>query len=124
LDGEQRLVTLTVLIDDVRRFQDGRPCQVARSSRQGVDLLTELQASRIDDLWLDHDLGGEDTIWPVIEMLEQAALAGCPWEIGVLHVHAARPGPAHHMMISLRRTGYQPVRSYDRRLWTWKQVHS
>jgi len=31
------------------------------------------------ELWLDHDLGGDDdTIWPVIRLLEGSALRGGP----------------------------------------------
>jgi hypothetical protein len=43
---------------------------VARSSQQG------LGGKRIDHLWLDHDLGGEDTIRPVVDLMFQVARAG------------------------------------------------
>jgi hypothetical protein len=41
---------LTVLVDDVRSFRDGRPCLVARSSAAGVELLQRLAGTRIDHL--------------------------------------------------------------------------
>jgi len=63
----------TVLIDDVRRFRDGRPCLIARSSAAGVKLLEQLHRQRIEHLWLDHDLTGDDTIWPVVHLLEVAS---------------------------------------------------
>ncbi len=108
---------LTLLVDDVRSFRDGRPCLVARSSAAGVLLLRRFAQQRIDHLWLDHDLAGQDTIWPVIRLLEDAALADEPYDIGLVHIHAARSGPAHQMGVALRRAGYRVVRSYDLRLW-------
>lgn len=110
-------MSLTVLIDDVRRFRDGRACRVARSSAHGVRLLVELRHCRIDDLWLDHDLVRDD-IWPVVHLLDDAALAGEAFDVGTVHVHAARAGPAHQMMVSLRRAGYRVERSMDLRMWT------
>lgn len=109
---------LTVLIDDVRSFRDGRTCFIARSSAAGVELLTTLRGSRIDDLWLDHDLVGEDTIWPVIRLLEDAYLDGRTFDVGLVHIHTSRSGPAHRMGISLRRAGYRTDRSVNLRLWT------
>jgi hypothetical protein len=112
-------VTETVLIDDARRFRDGRPCQIARSSYAGVALLEQHRHGRIQHLWLDHDLVGDDDIWPVIHLLEDASLAGEPFEIGLIHIHASRSGPAHRMGISLRRVGYPTERTSDLRLFTW-----
>ncbi len=108
---------MTVLIDDTRCFRDERPCLVARSSAQGVALLNALRNRHIDDLWLDHDFGGTDTVWPVIRLLEDAALAGRRLDIGQVHVQATRSGPAHRMLISLQRTGYLATRSSDLRMW-------
>jgi hypothetical protein len=110
---------LTVLIDDVRRFRDDRACLVARSSAAGVQLLNQLRAERIEHLWLDHDLVRDDTIWPVIRLLEDAALAGVPFDVGVAHIHASRSGPAHDMGIALRRAGYSTERCLDGAVFTW-----
>jgi len=110
---------VTVLIDDVRSFRDARPALVARTSAAGVVLLESLRPTLIQDLWLDHDLGGEDTIWPVLRLLEDASLRGSPFDIGTVRIHAARSGPAHRMGVSLRRAGYRAERSTDLRLWTW-----
>ncbi len=118
-DHERELApSLTVLVDDVRCFRDGRACLIARSSQAGITLLTGLQRQRIEHLWLDHDLGGDATIWPVIRLLEDAAEAGHPFDIGVCHIHASRSGPAHQMGISLRRVGFRTERCHDLRMWT------
>lgn len=108
----------TVLIDDVRRFRDARPCLTARSSVDGVALLHALHGQRIEHLWLDHDLSGNDDIWPVIRMLEDAFLAGEPFDRGVVHVHASRSGPAHRLGISMRRLGCAVERPTDPRIFT------
>lgn len=108
---------VTVLVDDVRSFSDRRACCTARSSDAGVALLRALRGVRIEHLWLDHDLVRDDTVWPVVHLLDDAALAGEPFEVGTVHVHAARSGPAHEVVVSLRRAGYNVERSTDLRLW-------
>ncbi|MFJ8578375.1 cyclic-phosphate processing receiver domain-containing protein [Micromonospora sp. NPDC093277] len=96
-----------VLIDDLRSFVDGRCAEVARSSAAGVALLERHRDERLAELWLDHDLGEADTIWPVVEVLERAAFEGRPFDIGVVHVHSANPAGAGRMAQVLQRWGYQ-----------------
>jgi hypothetical protein len=104
---------LRVLVDDVRSFRDQRECLVARSSASAVELLRSLAPQRIDELWLDHDLVGDDTIWPVVELLITR-----PLEVGAVVVHAARSGPAMRVLAALRAAGYAVRRDYDLRIWT------
>ncbi|MDM4721544.1 hypothetical protein QTQ03_18825 [Micromonospora sp. WMMA1363] len=61
----------------------------------------------LDELWLDHDLGGDDTIWPVVEILEQAAFEKRPFDIGVVNVHSSNPGGAAKIAQVLRHWGYR-----------------
>lgn len=109
---------LTVLVDDVRGFRDERPALVARSSKEALRLLDELGRSRIDDLWLDHDLVGDDTIRPVIDQLVQLAKAGSPLNVRQIHIHSSNVGASHWMEVELRRAGYPVVRSYALGIWT------
>jgi hypothetical protein len=104
---------ITVLVDDVRSFRDGRECMIARTSASAVRLLRSLAPQRIDELWLDHDLVGDDTIWPVVELLITR-----PLEVGAVVVHAARSGPAMRVVAALRAAGYAVRRDYDLRIWT------
>ncbi|MFI6264082.1 cyclic-phosphate processing receiver domain-containing protein [Micromonospora sp. NPDC051006] len=99
-----------VLVDDLRSFVDGRVAQVARTSRAGIEALERRRGQRLDELWLDHDLGEDDTIWPVIEVLERAAFEERPFDVGVVYVHSANPAGAEKIMQALRRWGYD-VRS-------------
>ncbi|MCM0677811.1 hypothetical protein NCC78_24485 [Micromonospora phytophila] len=99
-----------VLVDDLRSFVDGRLAHVARTSAAGVEVLARHRGQRLNELWLDHDLGEDDTIWPVVEVLERAAFEEHPFDIGVVYVHSANPAGAEKIMQALRRWGYH-VRS-------------
>lgn len=61
----------------------------------------------MDELWLDHDLGDDDTIWPVVEILERAAFEKQPFDIGVVKVHSSNPGGAVKVAQVLRHWGYR-----------------
>jgi len=95
-----------VLVDDLRSFTDGRSADVARTSAAGVAVLQRYRDERVDELWLDHDLGENDTIWPVVEVLERAAFEGRPVDVGVVYVHSANPTGAAKVALVLRRWGY------------------
>ncbi|MBW8481314.1 cyclic-phosphate processing receiver domain-containing protein [Actinomadura parmotrematis] len=94
-------------VDDLRALPHAT--RVARTSAAGVRLLEEHRDARVDELWLDHDLGGEDSIMPVVAVLEEAAFDGRPYDIGMIYVHSANPSGAETMTRALRRWGY-PVR--------------
>lgn len=96
-----------VLVDDLRSFVDGRGAQVARTSAAGVELLDRCRERRLDELWLDHDLGGDDTIWPVVAVLERAAFDKRPFDVGVINVHSANPAGAAKIAQVLRHWGYR-----------------
>ncbi|MEH1016957.1 cyclic-phosphate processing receiver domain-containing protein [Micromonospora sp. CPCC 206060] len=96
-----------ILVDDLRSFVDGRSADVARTSAAGVELLEHCRDQRLDELWLDHDLGEDDTIWPVVEVLERAAFDGRPLDVGVINIHSANPAGATKMAQALQRWGYR-----------------
>lgn len=96
-----------LLVDDLRSFVDGRKAEVARTSAAGVELLERYRRERLDELWLDHDLGDDDTIWPVVDVLERAAFDGRPFDIGVVNIHSANPAGVTKMVQALRRWGYR-----------------
>jgi hypothetical protein len=112
---------LTVLVDDVRGFRDERPALVARTSQEALTLLNDLGGRRIDHLWLDHDLGGEDTVVPVVDLMVQLARTGSPLNVTQVHIHTANVGAGHWMGIELRAAGYAVVRSYSLGMWARQQ---
>ncbi|MGW5422173.1 cyclic-phosphate processing receiver domain-containing protein [Streptomyces sp. NPDC003943] len=96
-------------IDDLRSLP--RATRVARTSREGVQLLEEHRNSFIDELWLDHDLGGDDTIMPVVTLMEETAFNGRPFQIGAVFVHSANPIGAETIVRSLARWNYRVQRA-------------
>ena len=96
-------------IDDLRPLP--RATRIARTSREGIRLLQEHRERFIDELWLDHDLGGDDTIMPVVALMEEAAFSGRAFHIGTVFVHSANPVGAETVMRSLRRWNYHVRRA-------------
>ncbi|MCQ4042119.1 cyclic-phosphate processing receiver domain-containing protein [Streptantibioticus rubrisoli] len=96
-------------IDDIRPLP--RATRVARTSREGIELLREHRDSFIDELWLDHDLGGDDSIMPVVTLMEEAAFSGRPFHIGTIFVHSANPIGAETVVRALTRWNYQVRRA-------------
>ncbi|MEW2372633.1 cyclic-phosphate processing receiver domain-containing protein [Streptomyces sp. NPDC006656] len=96
-------------VDDLRPLP--RATRIARTSREGIQLLQEHRNSFIDELWLDHDLGGDDSIMPVVTLLEEAAFNGRPFHIGTVFVHSANPIGSATVVRSLTRWNYQVRRA-------------
>jgi len=64
---------LILVIDDDRIYQnsyDGKLVIHAKSSEAAIDFI-EKQWPNISELWLDHDLGGDDTIRPVLNFIDE-----------------------------------------------------
>ncbi|MFF3884221.1 cyclic-phosphate processing receiver domain-containing protein [Streptomyces sp. NPDC001914] len=102
-------VPVVLGIDDLRALP--RATRIARTSREGVQLLEEHRDSFVDELWLDHDLGGDDTVMPVVTLLEEAAFDGRPFRIGTVFVHSANPIGAENVVRSLARWNYRVRRT-------------
>ncbi|MFA1544919.1 cyclic-phosphate processing receiver domain-containing protein [Actinomadura chokoriensis] len=96
-------------IDDLRSLP--MATRIARTSHEGVLLLEEHRDLEIDELWLDHDLGGDDSIMPVVALLEEAAFDGRPFRIGMIYVHSANPSGAETMVRVLTRWDYRVRRA-------------
>lgn len=108
-EGAEGRARVVLGVDDLRSLPGGT--RVARSSREGVLLLEEHRDVEIDELWLDHDLGGDDSIMPVVALLEEAAFEGRPFRIGMVFVHSANPSGAEAMVRVLGRWGYRVRRA-------------
>ena len=109
---------LTVLVDDVRGFRDERPALVARSSQEALRLLDGLGSTRIDDLWLDHDLVGDDTIRPVVDWMVQLATTRAPLHVGQIHIHSANVSGGHWIRLELEAADYHVTRNFALGIWT------
>jgi len=96
-------------IDDLRLLP--RATRIARTSREGIELLQEHRDRFIHELWLDHDLGGDDTIMPVVTLMEEAAFSGQPFRIGTIFVHSANPVGAETVVRALTYWDYHVRRA-------------
>lgn len=99
---------LILVIDDQRTFPF--PAVYARTSAEGLALL---DANAYAEVWLDHDLGGRDDIWPVADELIRRALNGAPLPLRQLVVHTANPPAGSRLVAALER--YYPVRRVSAR---------
>lgn len=109
--------TLRVLVDDVRVFRDGREALVARTSAEALTLLESLGGRRIDELWLDHDLVGDDTVQPLVDLLVAQAASGSPVPVGTILVHSANVRAGHRITVELAAAGYRAKRSFVAGMW-------
>lgn len=80
-------VVTRLVIDDVRNFKF--PAVYARSSLEALNILTP--SSEWDEVWFDHDLGGDDTIYPVIHFIEECAFFGRVLPIKQVVIHTSNP---------------------------------
>lgn len=108
---------LRVLVDDVRDFKDGRPAVVLRTSAEAVTFVQRLAGRRIDELWLDHDLVGEDTVQPLVDLLVADAARGRPLPVTRIWVHSSNIREGHRVVQELRAAGYLVQRSYAANVW-------
>ncbi len=100
-----------VVIDDLRTHPDGGVH--LRNSEQALEWLREHRDVRIDELWLDHDLGMYDTIRPVVRWLEEECADGRALNIGAIYVHTGSIVGAKWMMSSnVLNNQYTMIRSY------------
>ena len=106
-----------MLIDDVRRFIDDRPCTVYRNSADAVIGLVQVAEAGtvVDELWLDHDLGGDDTIRPVLRFLEELDHDGQRLPVGRAYIISSNPAGGHVIRLALRRLGYDFERLFTLR---------
>jgi hypothetical protein len=88
-------MTAIVVIDDIRTHP-GASIHL-RSSREALAWLSSNE-DEIDELWLDHDLGGEDTIRSVVHFIDERAFSGTPLKIKRIIVHTASPVGASWIM--------------------------
>lgn len=101
-----------VLIDDLRHFDNPMPGDIIL--RTSTDALEWLRSNTepVSELWLDHDLGGDDTIGVVIDELSfQAFTNSLATELyGLIIVHTSNPAGAAMMLTALNRWGYKVLR--------------
>jgi hypothetical protein len=96
---------IRVVIDDLRTF--AFDAVHARSSAEGIAVLDSCRThgQRIDELWLDYNLGRGDTGSTVVTWLVAHAKEMAPL-VGEVVVHSSDPNGAARMMAALRSAGF------------------
>lgn len=89
-----------LVVDDARTFDF--PAVYARTAAAAIALLRRHDA-RYDEVWLDHDLGEESDVRPVVELLERRAFRGRPIPIGHIFVQSDDPPGAAWIVAGLTR---------------------
>lgn len=119
-EAEVKVSSRIVVIDDCRVFNTKSRSQLndetdlyyARTSGEGLEVLAMCRDRDlyIHQLWLDHDLGWDDTIMPVVDELCRAAHEGARYPIQKIIVHTSNPSAVDSMMRSLIRYQYHTTR--------------
>lgn len=99
---------ISVVIDDERTFERGD--LHIRTSAEAISFLrlawhvqwNGFGVNEIEELWLDHDLGGEDTTRPVAMWLAEKAFDGEPLKVGTVFVHTQNPVGRDWLMSTLK----------------------
>lgn len=111
---------ITILVDDLRSFADGRDATVCRTPGAALDVLEGYRGTitcfgddvEIDELWLDHDMGPGVTIEPVMDWLVKQQFASdlrTDW-IKKIWVHTSNPPAGDRMVAALKDAGYNVER--------------
>lgn len=91
---------MILVVDDLRLFPFSH-CVYARTSLEALDILHSLRS--LDSLYLDHDLGGDDTTLPVVDYLRERAHYDDKLSIGRVVVHSDNPPGSETIVRSLSR---------------------
>lgn len=98
---------LTLVVDDERTFEElpfqpqpqlPRFCLYARNSKEAINILTGME---VDVLFLDHDLGGDDTSMKVVDHLLMNVEPNL-----AIYVHSMNPVGAENIIRALQQNYY------------------
>jgi len=92
---------MILVIDDLRTFNF--EAVYARTSEEG---LYAIGFPWFNEIWLDHDLGGDDTVMPVVLRLEEMGWEGIPYPANHIVVHSSNPPGVRNIRRALERYYY------------------
>lgn len=97
-----------LFIDDERSVH--HQIENVTTARTSVEAIAFLEASlsgqTYDEVWLDHDLGGDDTITPVVDWLAEQAFHNVPYPATIV-IHTANPVGQRMIARAMKRYGYK-----------------
>lgn len=95
---------MILFIDDERNI-GGDDVHIARNSSEALELL---KVNNYDEIWFDHDLGGDDTTMPVVDHLAELAFNGNAYPARIV-IHTANPVGRAVIQRTLERWNYRCV---------------
>ena len=95
-----------LIIDDERLPLNGWTDIDVDVVRTSADAMICLASRRYDEVWLDHDLGGDDTTRPVAMFLAERAADSD--DLPTVYVHSMNPVGAAWLMDTMK--DYHPIR--------------
>lgn len=101
-----------LLIDDLRNFRvapEGE-LMVARTSQEALDYLKSHEDTHFEQIWLDHDLGADDTIMVVVDYLNERAFFDNHVDVDVIYIQSSNPVGVKQMLAGFNRYGYYAQR--------------
>jgi hypothetical protein len=99
VDNIEQQTRKILVVDDLRVMSF--PATYARTSAAALELLESRPI--LDELWLDHDLGGDDTAMVVVDWLCERAFYDDPLVVGRIMVHTQNPPAGEAMVRTLAR---------------------
>lgn len=115
MDMERPLVLVVDDERDIRRdlVPSGTDVVVCRSSSEAISSIREISDSHrpVEQIWFDHDLGGDDTIMPFVHEIVELHQRGLLPPVGQFVVHTSNPVGAELLMKILEDVG-NTVRVY------------
>lgn len=103
---------MILVVDDLRVFPFD--AVYARTSAEAIDILTKIEPQWIGQLFLDHDLGGEDTTMRVVDYLMERIFYDWGLDIDQIYVHSDNPPGCETIIRSLDR--YYKVTRVDAKM--------
>lgn len=99
-----------LLIDDERVLVNVPADAEFALARNSADALKALKGcNHWDEIWFDHDLGGDDTTMRVVDFLSEKAFNGDDFTVTNVYVHSGNPVGVRSILTSLRNYGYNAV---------------
>ncbi len=89
-----------MLVVDDRRVMPFA-ARYARTSARAIHMLG--RSGHLQQLWLDHDLGGDDTGMAVADWMAEQAFLGHPLDVECIFVHSANGPGAQRLVLTLQR---------------------
>jgi hypothetical protein len=98
-----------VLIDDLRSFKNPVMAHVLRTEKDGFEWLESLSSEdTVGELWLDHDLGEDESgnvtsIMSIVNKLEERAYFETAPQIDMIYIHTSNSVGGRSMEAALQR---------------------